>query len=80
MAMANCRTAPLESWGKTQTSGDVLHRQVEHLVDGLIGRKDAVIARDLAQGHIDGLNGVGGVDHLANILWEGKERDHARPL
>ncbi len=36
-----------------------------------------MIARDLAQGHIDRPGGIGGVDHLANVLWEGKERDHA---
>lgn len=32
-----------------------------------------MIARHLAQCHIDGLNGIGCVDHLANVFWKGKE-------
>ncbi len=39
-----------------------------------------MVARDLAQRHIDGLNGVGRIDHLADVLWEGKERNDARPV
>jgi hypothetical protein len=34
-------------------------------------------AHHLAQRHIDGLNGIGGVDHLTNVLRKGKERDDA---
>lgn len=39
-----------------------------------------MITGDLAQRHIDRLNGIGGVDHLANVLWEGKEWDHVCPV
>src|SRR5579875_3150475 len=56
--------------------GQVAHGQVDHFVDGLIGGKNPMIARHLAQGHIDRLNGIGGVDHLADVLWKGEERDH----
>ena len=47
--------------------GNVAHGQVDHLVDRLIRGKDAVIARHLAQRHVHGLNGIGRVDHLANV-------------
>jgi hypothetical protein len=39
-----------------------------------------MIAGHLAQGHIDGLDGVVGVNHLTDVLWEGEERDHSRPM
>jgi hypothetical protein len=52
--------------------GNIADSEVNDLVDGLIGGKNAMIARDLAQGHIHRLNGVGGVDDLADVLWESK--------
>ncbi len=60
--------------------GNGAHGQIDHLVDGLIGGENPMIARDLAQGHIDRLNGIGRVDHLANILWKGKQWDHVGPV
>jgi hypothetical protein len=39
-----------------------------------------VIACHLAQRHIDRLNGIGRVDYLTDVLWEGKERDDASPV
>jgi hypothetical protein len=39
-----------------------------------------MIARHLAQRHIDRLNGIGRVHHLTDVLWEGKERDDACPV
>jgi hypothetical protein len=39
-----------------------------------------MITRDFAQRHIDRLDGIGGVDHFANILWKGKQGDHADPV
>jgi hypothetical protein len=52
----------------------------DHLVDRLIGGKNAMIARHLAQHHIDGFNGIGGVNHLTDVLRKGKERDDAREV
>ena len=52
--------------------GKIAHGQVDDLVHGLIRGKDAMIARHLAQRHIDGFNGIGGIEHLANVFWEGK--------
>ena len=66
--------------GIVHFASQIAHSQVYHLVDRLIGREDAMIARHLAQRHIDRLNGIGGVDDLANVLWEGKERDHVCPV
>ena len=39
-----------------------------------------MIAGHLPQRHIDGLNGIGGVDHLADVLWESKQGDHTYPV
>jgi hypothetical protein len=38
--------------------------QIQHLVDRLIGRKDAMVARDLTQGHVDGLDCIGRIDYV----------------
>lgn len=39
-----------------------------------------MIARDFAQRHIDRLDSIGGVDRLANVLWEREQWDHAAPV
>ena len=59
---------------------NVAHGQIDHFIDGFIGRKNPMITRDFAQRHIDRLDGIGGVDHFANILWKGKQGDHADPV
>ena len=46
--------ASSHGWASSTRDGDVAHRQVDHLVDRLIGGKNAMIARHLAQRHIDG--------------------------
>ncbi len=48
--------------------GDVAHCQVDHLVDGLIGRKNAMIARHLAQRHVHRLDRVGRVDNPTDVF------------
>jgi len=60
--------------------GNLAQGQIDHFVDRFIGGKNPMIARHFPQGHIHGLNGIGGVDHLANVLWEGKQRDHSGPM
>jgi hypothetical protein len=52
--------------------GDISHGQIHHLVDRFIRGKNAMIARHFPQRHIDGLNRIGGIDDLANVLWESK--------
>ena len=59
---------------------DVAHRQVDHLVDRLIGGENTVVGGDLAQCHIQRLDSVGGIDHAANVSGKGKQRDHSRQL
>ena len=48
--------------------GDVTHRQIDDFVDCLIGREDAMIAGDLPQRHIHGLNVVGRVNDPMNLF------------
>ncbi len=57
--------------------GDILQSQGDHLKDGLIRGKNPMMARHLASRHVDQLDGVGGVDHLAHVLWESEQGDHA---
>ena len=52
--------------------GYISHGQVDHLVDRLIRGKNPMIARHLPQAHIDRLNSIGGINDLANVLWESK--------
>jgi hypothetical protein len=64
---------PIESWfpisdGHGPFPGNIVHSQVDHFVDHLIGGKNAMIARNLTQRHIDGLNGSGRIDNLANVF------------
>ena len=54
--------------------GDVVQRLVEQLGDGPITRERAAVLRDLAQAHVDRLDGVGGVDHLADVGGIAEER------
>jgi hypothetical protein len=72
--------ASSHGWASSTRYGDVAHRQVDHFVDRLIGGKNAMIARHLAQHYIDGFNGIGGVNHLTDVLRKGKERDDAREV
>lgn len=39
-----------------------------------------MIARDLAQRHIQRFNRIGRIDDLPNVRWESKERDDSRPV
>src|SRR5579875_982288 len=59
--------------------GDVLEWQVDDLKGRFIGGKNPMVARHLAQGHVQRLNGVGGVDHAAKVFWKGKPGDHMAP-
>lgn len=43
--------------------GNVADGQVNHFVDRIIRGKNAMIARHLAQGHIDGRGGISRVNH-----------------
>ena len=42
--------------------------------------KDASVTGKLAQTHVQGLNRIGGVNHLADFGLELEERDHIAPV
>ena len=42
--------------------------------------ESAPVLGNLAQAHVDGLNGVGGVDHLANFRWIVEKGNEACPV
>jgi len=44
--------------------GNLAQGQIDHFVDRFIGGKNPMIARHFPQGHIHGLNGIGGVDYV----------------
>jgi hypothetical protein len=48
--------------------GNIPQSEIDHFVDGLIRRKNPMIARHLAQGHVHRLNRVGRVDNPTNVL------------
>ena len=59
---------------------DVIQGQIEQLEHFVVGWERSSGLGDVAQTHVDGLDGVGRVNHLANVRREFKERDQARPV
>lgn len=59
---------------------DIFQRQVEQFAQCFIAWKRATVLRNLAQAHVHRLNGVGCVDHLANLWRIVKERNDALPV
>jgi hypothetical protein len=64
--------ASSHGWASSTRYGNIAYGEIDDLVDGLIGGKNAMIACHFPQGHIDRLNGIGGIDHFTDILWESK--------
>ena len=54
--------------------------QVEQFAQRLIAWKRSAVLRDLAQAHVHRLNGIGRVNHFANLWWIVKERNDALPV
>src|SRR4051812_44036092 len=54
--------------------------QVEELVDRLVGGEVAPVLEELAQGAVQGLDRVGGVDDLPHVRGEVEEGHHALPV
>jgi len=54
--------------------------QVEQFAQRLIAWKRSTVLRDLAQTHVHRLNGIGRVNHLANLRRIVKERNDALPV
>ncbi len=48
---------------------DIHHDQIQHFQETVIGREHGISLGDLAQLAVEALNGVGGVDRPAHLLW-----------
>lgn len=59
---------------------DVPQGQVEQFEHGLVIRERAAGFGHFSQRHIQGLDGVGRVDHASNLRRMCEERDHAGPV
>ena len=49
--------------------GGLLNSQVDHLEGGTITGKNPSVVNGLADDAVEGLNGVGGVDRTADVIW-----------
>src|SRR6266568_7432553 len=79
------KSKTIECWfpvmdGHRPLLSNIADRQIDHLVDRLIGGENAMIARHLAQGHVQRLNSIGRINNLANVFWESKQWDHTGPV
>jgi len=54
--------------------------QVEQFAQRLIAWKRSTVLCNLAQAHVHRLNGIGRVNHFANLWWIVKERNDALPV
>src|SRR3954453_16620112 len=54
--------------------------EIEQLVDRLVGGEVASVLEELAQGAVQRLDRVGGVDDLADVRWKIQEGNHALPV
>ena len=59
---------------------NISQRQVEQIAQRLIAWKRSTILCNLAQAHVHRLNGIGRVNHFANLRWIVKERNDALPV
>jgi hypothetical protein len=59
---------------------DVAQRQKEQLEQRLVTGKRSPVLGDLSQAHVDRLNGIGRVDHLADLWRVVKERYQPIPV
>lgn len=60
--------------------GDVPDRQVEQLVQRVSVGKQVTVSADLAKRAVERLDGVGGVDDLADVVGVVEERDYVFPV
>src|SRR5882762_11036896 len=62
------------------SSGQVVEGEIHHLQGSVLAGEGAARLDGLAQTHVQALNGVGGVDDLADLSRELEEGDHAQFL
>lgn len=70
---------PVPNW-HVPFLANIFQCQVEQFAERLIAWKRPTVLRDLAQAHVHRLNGIGRVNHLANLWRIVKERNDALPV
>ena len=66
--------------GPGPPSGQIEQSQIEQFPGRLVCGESAPGLDDLAQSPVHGFDGVGRVDDLPDLLWEGEERAQVVPV
>ena len=60
--------------------GGLLNSQVDHLEGRTIAGENPSVVNGLADDAVEGLNGVGGVDRAADVIWVVEDGDDLLPV
>ena len=66
--------------GPGPPSGQIEQGQIEQFPHRLVCGESAFGLDDLAQSPVHGFDGIGGIDDLPDLLWEGEERGQMVPV
>ena len=66
--------------GPGPPSGQIEQSQIEQFPGRLVCGESAFGLDDLAQSPVHGFDGIGSVDDLPDLLWEGEERAQVVPV